>query len=112
MIATRDYCFAPSMEAICQAVDFIHSKCTFFNSRWYFVAIGKNLMVIGSRVHLISNSVFFFSLKEMLRLGRRLMSTARRVGAAAQLLSYATWFVSQFVPKQVDQRHHRFSLSL
>lgn len=106
VIATRDYCFAPSMEAICQAVEFIHSKLLILFSYVFLpLAIIKKLTVCP-KLCSFDLKFYFVSLKEMLRLERRLMFTAKRVGVAAQLLSYATWFVLQLIPeKQFDQRH-------
>ncbi|CAH8384311.1 unnamed protein product [Eruca vesicaria subsp. sativa] len=41
VIATRDYCFAPSMEAICQAVDFIHSNASLGKTTYVHCKAGR-----------------------------------------------------------------------
>ncbi|KAJ0239975.1 Phosphatidylglycerophosphate phosphatase PTPMT1 [Hirschfeldia incana] len=41
VIATRDYCFAPSMEAICQAVDFIHRNASLGKTTYVHCKAGR-----------------------------------------------------------------------
>ncbi|KAG2326672.1 hypothetical protein Bca4012_035611 [Brassica carinata] len=41
VIATRDYCFAPSMEAICQAVDFIHGNASLGKTTYVHCKAGR-----------------------------------------------------------------------
>ncbi|VYS54562.1 unnamed protein product [Arabidopsis thaliana] len=41
VIATRDYCFAPSMEAICQAVEFIHRNASLGKTTYVHCKAGR-----------------------------------------------------------------------
>ena len=41
VIATRDYCFAPSLEAICQAVDFIHRNASLGKTTYVHCKAGR-----------------------------------------------------------------------
>ncbi|WZZ39869.1 hypothetical protein YC2023_036128 [Brassica napus] len=41
VIATRDYCFAPAMEAICQAVDFIHRNASLGKTTYVHCKAGR-----------------------------------------------------------------------
>ncbi|KAG2309112.1 hypothetical protein Bca52824_028860 [Brassica carinata] len=41
VIATRDYCYAPSMEAICQAVDFIHRNASLGKTTYVHCKAGR-----------------------------------------------------------------------
>ncbi|EOA27449.1 hypothetical protein CARUB_v10023586mg [Capsella rubella] len=41
VIATRDYCFAPSMEAICQAVEFIHRNVSLGKTTYVHCKAGR-----------------------------------------------------------------------
>ncbi|CAF1815596.1 unnamed protein product [Brassica oleracea var. botrytis] len=41
VIATRDYCFAPSMEAVCQAVEFIHRNASLGKTTYVHCKAGR-----------------------------------------------------------------------